>query len=335
MTGTPSRAESLTAVGGIAVGHAQRATDGWRTGVTVVLAPPSGAIAGVDVAGGAPGTRETELLNPRNAVERLHAVVLTGGSAFGLAAADGVMRRLADAGIGFPVGPAGVVPIVPAATIFDLGRGGAARAVPDAEMGVLAYDDAGAGPVEHGTVGAGTGAVSGGIAGGVGGAATVLPDGTTVAALAVVNSAGSAVDPRSGRLHGDLDGRLPEPDPALVSSWRPRPLPRFGAGPSEAGFNTTIGVVATDAILTKAWCSRLASCGQDGMARAIRPAHTMVDGDTVFGLATGERPLDDLNALLAAGADTFARAVADAVYRASGFPNLPCYAELVLGRPPA
>ncbi|OHV41432.1 hydrolase [Pseudofrankia sp. EUN1h] len=359
----------MTDVPGIAVGHAQRVGDGWRTGVTVVLAPPAGAVGGVDVAGGAPGTRETDLLDPRNAVELVHAVVLTGGSAFGLAAADGVMRRLADAGIGFPVGPAGVVPIVPGAVIFDLGRGGASpasHAVPGPELGALAYDNATAGPMARGTVGAGTGAVSDALAGGVGGASTVLGDGTIVAALAVVNSAGSAVDPRTGRLYGDLDGELPPPDPALLAAWlasdrAPRPFPPDFAtaardsdprhpnppspnSPSPSSpspppsppipgllMNTTIGVVATDAVLTKAQCSRLASSAHDGMARAIRPAHTMVDGDSVFALATGARPAANLNELLVAAADTFARAVADALYQATGHPDLPSYQHLLLG----
>jgi putative pantetheine hydrolase len=339
---------SLTAVPGIAVGHAARTGGGWRTGVTVVLTPPGGAVGGVDVAGGAPGTREIDLLDPRNAVERVDAVVLAGGSAFGLAAADGVMRRLAAAGTGFPVGPAGVVPIVPAAVIFDLGRGGAvpaAAATPGPELGEFAVESASAGPVPNGTVGAGTGAVSGGLAGGVGGAATVLDDGTTVAALAVVNSAGSAVDPRTGRLYGDFAGIFPDPDPGLLPLWlasdrRPRPYPSDfaseapGSGPLAGGpMNTTIGVVATDAVLTKAQCARLAASGQDGMARAIRPVHTLVDGDTVFALATGARPAGNLNAVLAAAADVFAQAVADAVFAATGFPDLPSYGQLLLGRP--
>ncbi|WP_052711134.1 P1 family peptidase [Pseudofrankia sp. DC12] len=347
IVGAASLVGSLTAVRGISVGHARRVTEGWRTGVTVILAPRGGAVGGVDVAGGAPGTRETDLLDPRNMVERVHAIVLAGGSAFGLAAADGVMRRLAAAGVGFPVGAAGVVPIVPAAVIFDLGRGGAlppASATPGPDLGALAYDNASTGPVARGSVGAGTGASSCGLAGGVGGAATVLGDGTTVAALAVVNSAGSAVDPRTGRLYGDLESVFPDPDPDLLAAWlaserRPSLFPTgLGAGhgtvaltSATSAMNTTIGVVATDAVLTKAQCARLAASGQDGMARAIRPVHTMADGDTVFALATGARPAGNLNALLTAAADVFAHAVADAVFQATGFAGLPGYRELVLG----
>src|SRR5690606_13609315 len=158
----------------------------------------------VDVRGGGPGTRETDLLDPRNLVERAHAIVLSGGSAYGLAAATGVMERLADAGIGFPVGAGQrqVVPIVPGAVIFDLGRGGDFRATPGAEFGAAAYDAASDGPVPLGTVGAGAGAVAGGLKGGVGSASAVLDDGSTVAALAVVNAVGSTVDPGSGELYG-------------------------------------------------------------------------------------------------------------------------------------
>jgi putative pantetheine hydrolase len=313
---------SLVDVVGLRVGHAQRFDDGWLSGTTVVLAPEGGVVAGVDVRGGGPGTRETDLLDPRNLVQQLHAVVLTGGSAYGLAAADGVMGRLEAAGVGFPVGgPGEVVPIVPAAVVFDLGRGGDFRRRPDASFGEQAYDDAtsvtGTQRVLQGCVGAGTGAVVGGLKGGVGSASTVLADGTTVAALAVVNAIGSAVHPRTGELWGASHGLgdelawLRAPDPAELAA--------ASLGPERPTLATTIGVLAADLTLTKAQCQKLAGIGHDGLARAIDPVHTMFDGDTVFGVATGNRPtpgLPELQALLVAAGDCFTRAVVHGVLAA-------------------
>ena len=201
-TSTTGATNTLTDVPGLRVGHHDRRGDGWLTGTTVVLAPPDGVVAGVDVRGGGPGTRETDLLDPRNVVERVHAIVLTGGSAFGLAAADGVMEALARDGIGFPVGgPGEVVPIVPAAVVYDLGRGGDFGCRPDASFGAAAYAAASADPVRQGVVGAGAGAQAGGLKGGVGSASARLADGAIVAALAVVNAAGSCVDPETGLLY--------------------------------------------------------------------------------------------------------------------------------------
>ena len=382
MTAGPTN--SLLDVAGLRVGHARRVGDGYRTGTTVVLAPAGGMTAGVDVRGAAPGTRETELLDPRNLVEKVHAIVLTGGSAFGLAAATGVMDRLADAGAGFPVA-GGAVPIVPAAVIYDLGRGGRFRAVPDPALGAAAYDAAVSPPPDpapgaataydaglassapsaagtlhaaarlkaavqetalsssretpapygeavdpgwaSGSVGAGTGAVAGGLAGGVGTASVVLPSGVTVAALAVVNAAGSVLDPTGGGLAGiryglpGEFGHIRPPDAEDVAAWRPAEV---------TSFNTTIGVVATDLILTKAQCGKLAAVAHDGLARAIRPAHTMTDGDTVFGLATGVRPAPDdrLYDVLAAAADAFSRAVAHALLAATGRDEAPAYLDV-------
>src|SRR5450631_1070371 len=230
----PGPTNSLTDVAGIRVGHADRRVDGWLSGTTVVLAPERGAVGGVDVRGGGPGTRETDVLDPRNLVDRIHAVALSGGSAFGLAAADGVMQRLCEAGVGYPVGgPGEVVPIVPGAVIFDLGRGGDFARRPGAAMGEEAYDAAlsgsrgssRAGPVPVGVVGAGTGAVSAGLKGGVGSASVVLSDGTTVAALVVVNSLGSCVDPANGELYAARFGlagefrhlRLPDVDEVVAA----------------------------------------------------------------------------------------------------------------------
>ena len=302
----------LSDVQGLRVGHHDRRDGGYLTGTTVVLPPPEGAVAGVDVRGGAPGTRETDLLNPTATVQRVHAVVLTGGSAYGLAAATGVADLLGDEGIGFPVGPDVVVPIVPAAVLFDLGRGGDKKCRPDAGFGAAATEAAFTGHDPRlGSVGAGTGAVCGGLKGGVGTASAVVAGGATVAALTVVNAAGSAVDSRTGELWGE---RLLQPEDLDRPPGRVD-LGRWGelqALRRHQVANTTLAVVATDATLTKAQCCKLAGCAQDGLARAINPIHTGVDGDTVFGLSTSVRAAPDDGewfALLTAAADVVTRAV--------------------------
>lgn len=323
---------AITDVPGIRVGHAQRIGDGWLTGTTVVVPPAAGAVGGVDVRGGGPGTRETDLLAPENLVERVHAIVLTGGSAIGLAATDGVVRGLLSQGIGFPVGtePEHVVPIVPGAVVFDLGRGGDVRNVPDAAMGREALEAAGS-EVAEGNVGAGTGARAGGLKGGVGTASATLPDGSVVGALVVVNAVGSTVDPATGELYaarhcvpGDLP-RLQAPDPAEVRAAA-QPAPETGRPP----FATTLVVIATDVTLTKAQCRKVSGIGHDGLARAINPVHTMVDGDTVFTLATCDREPPDaaaFMALLVAAADTVTRSVARAILAADSVGDLRCYRD--------
>lgn len=332
---------SLTDVAGLLVGHHQRIGRGWRTGTTVVLAP-AGVTAGVDVRGGGPGTRETDVLRPENLVQQAHAVCLTGGSAFGLSAADGVMEHLAARDVGFGVGPepGWVVPIVPAAVIFDLGRGGRFEHRPDVSFGRRAAAAASRRPERNGAVGAGAGAVSGGLQGGVGSASALvtLGDGTrlTVAALAVVNSSGSVVDPSTGALWdaAALGLRRPPADQRAAMRAYLAEVERARATPPA---NTTIGVVATTGALSKAECQRLATAAHDGLARAIRPAHGMTDGDTIFGLATGADPLPPprellrapdtrtaaLNALLRAAADVFATACAVAVLSADALPGGP------------
>jgi putative pantetheine hydrolase len=331
--GTPSPG-SITDVPGIRVGQAQRNGDGWLTGTTVVLPPDGGAVAGVDVRGGGPGTRETDALDPRNVVDRVHAVVLTGGSAPGLAAVDGVVQRLLDEGVGFPVGgPGEVVPVVPAAVVFDLGRGGVWRHHPDAALGAEAYDAAGV-EVREGVVGAGTGTRVGGLKGGVGTVSTRLASGATLGALVVVNAVGSAVDPATGELWaarhcrpGDLPA-LRRPDPADLASYRQ--LAAAAAVPPP-GTATCLAVLATDATLTKAPCAKVSGLGHDGLARAIDPVHTMLDGDTVFTLATGTAPAPDLPAfheLLTEAARCVTRAVARALLAADSTPGLPSYREV-------
>ncbi len=346
------RRGGLTDVPGLQVGHAQRIGRGWRTGTTVVLAA-DGAVAGCDVRGGGPGTRETDLLRPEAMIERVDAICLSGGSAYGLAAADGVLGWLEEHGIGFRVGqePHQIVPIVPAAVIFDLGRGGRFTNRPDQAFGRRAVQRASSGTVATGTVGAGAGASAGGLQGGIGSASTVLADGTVVAALAVVNAAGKVIDPANGLpwMHAGLG--LQRPSAAertalrdyLASVAAVSPANASRARPPVETLNTTIGVVACSARLTKAECHKLASVAHDGLARAVRPVHSMFDGDTIFALATCVHELvaptlpDYLvgrgrqlafNAVLEAGAECFARACAGAVIEARSSGDLLAYRDL-------
>ncbi|MFF4824389.1 P1 family peptidase [Streptomyces sp. NPDC001312] len=335
--------DALTDVEGVRVGHATRTGGGWLTGTTVVLAPEGGAVAAVEVRGGGPGTKETDALDPRNLVRTVEAVVLTGGSAYGLDAASGVMAWLEERGRGVRVGPdpSHVVPVVPAACVFDLGRGGDFRARPDAVTGRAAVEAAAAsevgGLVPEGCVGAGTGAAVGPLKGGVGTASTVLDSGITVAALAVANAVGSAVDPETGVLYGELfQGPVDYPDARVHEAARRR-LAEAAARNTPPPLNTTLAVVATDAELTKAQAQKLAGTAHDGIARAVRPVHLLNDGDTVFALATGARPLDPgsplaLNEILAAGADQVTRAIVRAVRAAEAVTgpggDWPAYEEL-------
>lgn len=289
-----------------------------------------GAVAGVDVRGAAPGTRETDLLAPVNTVEMAHAIVLTGGSAFGLDSATGVMRFLEERGIGFKTG-SGVVPIVPAAVLFDLGVGSNPKIRPTADCGYKAAESATSGPVAEGNVGAGSGATVGKIAGfdramkgGLGSAALTLPDGLTVAALAAVNSVGDVIDPANGQVVAGVrtpDGR------GLADA---RTLMRLGdIGARRVGENTTLVVVATNARLTKAQATRVAQMAHDGLARTIWPVHTPMDGDVVFALATGtHKPDANLTVVGALAADVVASSILRGVRAATGLPGLPAARDL-------
>ncbi|OBK38393.1 hypothetical protein A5658_26080 [Mycobacterium sp. 1245111.1] len=334
---------AITDVAGILVGQHHRLDPdaamgtGWASGVTVVLTPP-GTIGAVDVRGGAPGTRETDLLDPANSVRYVDAVLLAGGSAFGLAAADGVMRWLEEHERGVAM-TGGVVPIVPGAVIFDL-EVGAWRNRPTAEFGYAACQAAGA-KVDVGTVGAGVGACAGVLKGGVGTASTTLPSGVTVGALVVVNSAGNVVDQATGLpwlsyLVGEFGLTAPPAEQLAELAALESPL---------SSLNTTIAVVATDAALSPAACRQVASTAHDGLARGIRPAHTPVDGDTVFALATGAievAPPADVPAAFspetplatevgAAAADCLAHAVVGAVIAADSVAGIPTYRGLLPG----
>jgi L-aminopeptidase/D-esterase-like protein len=290
-----------------------------------------GAVCGVDVRGGAPGTRETDVLDPVNTVQAVHAVVLTGGSAFGLDAATGVVRYLEEKGIGFLVG-VGRVPIVPAAVLFDLGVGDW-KVRPDAQAGYEAARAATGGPVAEGSIGAGAGATvgklfgpAGAMKGGVGTVSVRRPDGVVVAALVAVDALGDVVDPQTGRVLAGArtrDGKgLRDATAALLAGETPgRPL---------SGQNTSIGVVATNVKLTRPEATKVARMAHDGLARAVRPVHTPWDGDTLFALSTGAQTIEGEAAMLvgALAAEAVARAVVRAVLTATGLAGLPCAAEL-------
>jgi L-aminopeptidase/D-esterase-like protein len=318
-------------VSGLLVGHDQRVDEQWATGTTAVLAP-EGAVAAVDVRGAAPGTRETDVLDPTHLIQRAQAVVLTGGSAYGLAAADGVMRWLGERGYGFPAGePSCVVPIVPAAALYDLPMSARGNR-PGPEFGYRACVAAHAGQSAEGNVGAGTGAVAGGIKGGLGVAHAVLGDGAVIAALMVVNANGSVVDPDTGlpwtARPGELGLRPPDPSEILAARNHTGKPARHSLSPSP--LNTTIGVVATDRALTKVECRRLAVAAHDGLARAIRPAHGMFDGDVVFAMATGTGAAagdwaSALDEACTAAADVTARAIVRAILAADSLRDVTCY----------
>jgi L-aminopeptidase/D-esterase-like protein len=321
----------ITDVPGILVGQAEDAAS--MTGTTVVLAERP-ATAAVDVRGGAPGSRETELLDPAALVSRIDAIVLSGGSAFGLDAAGGVMEGLAAIGRGFPARDVRV-PIVPAAILFDLafpGRQAWAGEPPYRRLGREALVRAGR-DVALGNAGAGLGAKAGRLKGGIGSASLRLADGATVGALVAVNSWGSVVRPDGGRLWAAelaLAGEIP-PQPPLPD--RPLDAADFSACAAPvAGANTTIAVVATDAALDKSACRRLAIMAQDGLAQAIRPAHTPFDGDTVFALSTAAEPpaVDPLRLarLGHAAACCLARAIMRAIVAAEPLGGLPSWRQL-------
>ncbi len=302
----------ITDVEGLLVGHFTHIEA--VSGTTVVLCP-QGAVAGVDVRGAAPGTRETDLLDPVNLVETVQGICICGGSVYGLAAADGVVGYLAERGHGFALDENHVAPIVPAAVIYDLGQGPDFVPPVDAGWGYRACANATGERVVQGSVGAGTGASSFSVKGAVGTASRITADGIMVAAMVVVNSHGSAVDPGTGLFWEARPGL--EADLGIHARARfklpPPPQPRAGA-------NTTIGVVATEARLNKPQATKIAQMAHDGLARAIRPCHTMFDGDTFFCLATGAKPLSTgggpFNVAHAAAVTELGQAAADCVCRA-------------------
>jgi L-aminopeptidase/D-esterase-like protein len=327
----PTGGRGLTEVHGLKVGH--HTLSERPTGCTVILVDGDGAVGGVSQRGGAPGTRETDLLDPLNMVDRVNAVVLSGGSAYGLDAAQGAVRYLEERNIGWKVGANGVVPIVPAAILFDLGFGGNPKIRPTSDCGYRAATAASTSPVVEGNIGAGAGATVGkmgggrSMKGGLGSAALALPNGLVVAAIVAVNAVGDVVDPTTGQT---VAGVRSEDGKSLADA---RKLLRTGAlmrrPPPRPGENTTIGLVATNARLTKADVNRLALMGDDGFAKAIVPSHTVGDGDTVFALATGRWQGEaNLTVLGAMAAEAMAEAIVRAVSAADSSMGVPSAREL-------
>ncbi|MBB5115921.1 P1 family peptidase [Micromonospora echinospora] len=330
--GAPGAHNAITDVPGIQVGQVQSDIAPYLTGTSVVYMPQM-SVASVDQRGGAPATKETDLLSPLNSNPGVNAIQLGGSSMYGLSATNGIIRWLEDRGEGVRVGAGGVAPIVPAADIFDLGRGGDPKARTSAEWGYLAAQATSDGPVRQGGVGGGTGARGGGLRGGVGTASVHLGDGIYVGAMVIVNPAGSPVDPADCTLYGVKFGignefagykapKKKECNPPSTAAQQPA--------------NTTIAVVATNAPLEKAAAQRMSGNAHDGMARAISPIHTLGDGDTVFAVSTGKGealqindPADtrQLNAIFNAGASTLARAIAKAVLSSESIGNTTSYCD--------
>lgn len=324
VTEAANPAGAITDVPGIRVGHFTYPDA--LTGCTVVIADGA-AVGGVDVRGGAPGTVETDLLDPVNTVQRVNAVVLSGGSAFGLAARHGVVRYLEERGDGYRVGPGLVVPIVPGAIIFDLRLSGGVRPGPD--CGYEAAAGASSGSVTEGSVGAGAGATVGklhggtrAMKGGVGTASITLGSGLVVGAIVAVNAVGDVVDPATGQVVAGVRGENDE----LLDARR---LLRGELPSLRPGENTTIGIVATNAHLTKAEATKIAQMAHDGLARAIVPSHTPGDGDTVFSLATGTLAEGfNTGQVGALAAEALAAAIVQAVREAHGLPAIPAVRDL-------
>lgn len=324
-----SSSGAITDVRGIKVGHVTRTER--LTGCTVILAE-AGAVGGVDVRGSAPGTIETDLLNPVNLVQHVHAVFLSGGSAFGLEVATGVRQYLYERKIGFET-RAGKVPIVPGAILFDLGVGNRPDIWPTADCGYRAATAAATGSVEEGNVGAGAGATigktgggGGAMKGGLGTASISVPSGAdtlVVGAIVAVNAVGDVIDPRNGKLVAGV--RTPDGKDLADA----RTLLRSGAPPAiRPGQNTTIGVIATNARLSKMQATKVAQMAHDGYARAIYPAHTMGDGDAIFALATGEIDNGDVSRIGSLAADAMVEAILRGVQQARGIPGYPAARDI-------
>jgi L-aminopeptidase/D-esterase-like protein len=321
---------SITDVPGIEVGHGQDSAAG--TGCTVVICR-AGAVPGVDVHGGAPGTRETDAIRPENVIPLAHAVFLSGGSAFGLDCATGIMKYLEENGIGFNVGPT-VVPIVPGAVLFDLAFA-EPRARPDAAMGYDACQKASRAEVRQGNVGAGMGATIGRLAGnarghmkGGLGTASIRVGDLIVGAIVAVNCNGDVSDPATGEV---LAGTL-APDGKRIAGAMKLMMGRAEGYQDVFSKNTTVGVVATNATLTKAMATRVAMMAHDGLARAINPVHTLGDGDVVFCLGTSAVSAD-INQVGALAAMVMADAIVSAVRSAETFKGVPCSREILYGKP--